>query len=532
VCGLDGERLVEDDVDPLVERTLGDYRIVGTIGDGGMARVYRAVHVKNGAPRALKVLFGQYAADPVVAERFRREVQAAMMIRHENVVAVEGQGEIPPGVAFMVMELIEGETLADTLARESVLTPKRAGDIAAQIASGLVAAHTQGFIHRDLKPKNVMLAAGGPQRDHVKLVDFGLVGMVGTPLGEVTQLTATGLLIGTPAYMSPEQILGAKVSPLADLYSLGVILYEMLTGRVPFEGARTSLLTQHLTQEPPTLPPSEGLEQLTMRLLEKDPADRPTSALEVVESLEHLGLARKERVLAAREIAKTVIASAVGREQIALYSWQESGSDAGSLRADLEKRLREADDAPITNDTVSEPGPDRSTDAVPAARMDTVERALVALPIPVGPPSPERGDTVLDSARPEPGDAGVTTVDSSPFFEAPPDLLLPASRNGSTASSAPAVTAGRRPATEVSAALSQVPPEAPTQPLGVVRPVRRKPPLVLVLLIAAATLLLIGLWILIAIAPNDSDPVVLAPESARPGDALVIPPVPSPSPRR
>jgi serine/threonine protein kinase len=562
VCGLDGEGLVEAH-DPLLERTLGDYRIVATIGDGGMARVYRAIHVRTGATRALKVLFGQYATDPVVAERFRREVQAAMRIRHPNVVLVEGHGEVPPGVAYMVMELIEGETLAETLARERSLSPKRAGDIAGQIACGLVAAHTQGFVHRDLKPKNVMLA-----RERVKLLDFGLVAMVGSPLGDVTQLTGTGILIGTPAYMSPEQINGDRVGPRTDLYSLGVILYQMLTGRVPFDGTRAKLLTQHLTQRPAPLPPSGGLEDLTLRLLEKEPEHRPASALEVVERLEALGLldgAKSDTTTAANPIAP-----------VAIYSWQEPDNEGSELRAEIQKRLSDVADAPVTDDTMSEP--DRVTLPAPdsAAQAEAAnDKALVALPIPVS-PQPSTGDTLLDSAAPQGGqqDASLTTVDTNPFFEAPPDSLLAGQRNvssprvgpqrlpsGAGAREASSGSRGARPEeaahSENGAAprgirdqrsdpkiapaqvieTSRVPalePEAPTLPLGGTRPVARtRPPVLLMLLLGAALLVLIVVAIIIAVAPTDSDPVVLGPGAAPDDNAtVVIPPQPAPAERR
>jgi serine/threonine-protein kinase len=285
-CGLDGERLVEVDRDPLLGATIDRYRISDVLGDGGMARVYRAQHIHLAQPVALKILFGDMASDRTLAERFRREAQSSAQIKHPNVVDVRDFGVSPNGLSFMAMELLEGPTVSEVLKQNRSPAPARIAEIVRQTALGLSAAHKLGFIHRDLKPKNLMIVNDGAEQ-RVKILDFGLV----RPL-ETTEarLTVQGQVFGTPAYMAPEQIADGAIDARTDLYALGVIIYELLAGRPPFTGPMADVFKKHLSVTPPPLADRSGLGELAHVLMSKAPAARPSSAEEVVKIIDSLGL--------------------------------------------------------------------------------------------------------------------------------------------------------------------------------------------------------------------------------------------------
>ena len=287
-CSNDDAPLEDTDRDPLEGRQLDRYHIETRLGVGSMGCVYRARHAVIDRVYALKVLFGDYANNAKFQARFRREATSISKIRHPNIVMVEDFGRTPSGHTFLAMELVEGETLQDLLARDGPLPPARAADIARQIADGLGAAHRLGFVHRDVKPANVMLASA-PQPDRVKLLDFGAVSLRTAPLEE--RLTAVGHIIGTPSYMAPEQTQDPNVAPTADIYALGVILFEMLAGHPPFRGHnRATLIVQHLTEPAPPAPPSGGLETLVARMLRKKPSERPQSTDDVIRSLDDIAV--------------------------------------------------------------------------------------------------------------------------------------------------------------------------------------------------------------------------------------------------
>jgi serine/threonine-protein kinase len=286
-CGIDGERIRELDVDPMIGRTIDRYKITGPLGDGGMARVYRARQIYLEQDFAMKLLLGDFASDKNLARRFQREAQAASKIKHPNVVTTIDFGITPEGLIFMAMELLEGKTLTEAIRAEGAMPPARAAYLVRQIAAGLSAAHALGFVHRDLKPKNVMLV--GPERQETaKILDFGLVQVTQDPglVTDATNLTRQGQVFGTPAYMSPEQCAGGVVGPEADIYGLGVILYQLLSGIVPFSGTSAQIAMHHLGTPPPPLSDYDGLGPLAMRMLSKKPADRPSSTEEVIEALD------------------------------------------------------------------------------------------------------------------------------------------------------------------------------------------------------------------------------------------------------
>ena len=254
---------------------LGDrYEIRSTLGRGGMATVYEGRDRVLDRPVAIKVLAEKYAGDDKFVTRFQREAKAAAGLNHQNIVSVFDTGDTD-GEHYIVMELIEGETLADLLSREGPLSSGRAARIAAQVANALQAAHERGFVHRDVKPANVMLSGSGD----VKVMDFGIA-----RAATDDTLTQTGMIMGTASYLSPEQSRGDSVDHRSDIYSLGCVLYEMVAGRPPFSGASpVSVAYMHVNEAPP--PPSSlvpsiptDLESVIMRSLEKDPARRLPSA--------------------------------------------------------------------------------------------------------------------------------------------------------------------------------------------------------------------------------------------------------------
>ena len=246
--------------DNLVGKTLaGRYSISKKLGEGGMGSVYLATHVVLEKQVALKVLHGEYARKPDLVERFMQEAKAASRIRHENVIDISDFGVTEDGLVFFAMELLKGNDLHELVARArldgQVLPWDRSRHIFLQICAALAAAHAQNIVHRDLKPENVYLIDFLGRPDFVKLLDFGIAKLADADGGE-RKLTRTGMLFGTPEYMSPEQARGDKVDHRVDIYAMACILFQLVTGRVPFEAENfMGVLSLHLTEPAPEIPP-------------------------------------------------------------------------------------------------------------------------------------------------------------------------------------------------------------------------------------------------------------------------------------
>lgn len=294
---------VEIPVDRLIGHTLDDkYRIEQRLGIGGMGTVYRARHLLIDRPVAVKVLNPRFVEDEAAQVRFRREARAAGRLQHANAVGVTDFGRTSDGYVYIVMELLEGHTLRDVLAKEAPLDTARAVALMLQTAAAVGAAHETGIIHRDLKPANIFIVQNSEVPAVVKVLDFGIAKLAAESFedDDPKTLTLVGVMIGTPRYMSPEQCDGAELTPAADVYSLGVILYEMLTGLVPFSGTSPlAIAMKHASEQPrpprdfvASIPPA--LEEVVLHALEKRPEDRPANAAEFRRELfttaERLGL--------------------------------------------------------------------------------------------------------------------------------------------------------------------------------------------------------------------------------------------------
>jgi serine/threonine-protein kinase len=305
-CPIDGARLqIKQSAgsaphlpqDPLIGTTLAErYRIIRKIGEGGMGIVYEAEHVLIEKRVGLKVLREDFSSRLDVVERFRQEAKSASRIGHEHIIDISDFGVTHSGANFFVMELLQGHDLAEELEKGGPLSPRRTLGIVLQCAEALGAAHKKGIVHRDMKPENIfLLERKRNEEDFVKIVDFGIAKMSEVETGGQPgrKLTKTGMIFGTPEYMSPEQAAGKPQDHRVDVYALGIILYELLTGRVPFMGDTfMGILTQHMFEQVPPLraanprcnAPAE-VERIVFRAVAKDPDERYRSMEELAADL-------------------------------------------------------------------------------------------------------------------------------------------------------------------------------------------------------------------------------------------------------
>ncbi|MEO6951835.1 MAG: protein kinase [Polyangia bacterium] len=282
----------------MIGRTIGNYVVRDKIGEGGMGVVYLAEHPRIGRKVAIKVLLPQLSQNPEVVSRFFTEARASSAIKNEHIIDIIDFGELPDHSSYITMEWLDGESLASLLERERVLPLARVQHIVRGIGRALTAAHAHGIVHRDLKPDNIFLVTKGDDRDFVKVLDFGIAKLMTDEAGAQGPggqgsgaRTRTGAIIGTPVYMSPEQCRGISVDERSDIYSFGIIVYQMLTGQVPFAAEGLGdLLLKHMTEAPrplrelaPSLP--ESVERAVLHALEKEPQQRYARVEQLVAAL-------------------------------------------------------------------------------------------------------------------------------------------------------------------------------------------------------------------------------------------------------
>lgn len=289
----------------MVGRTfLGRYEVTRLLGEGGMGRVYLARQTDLGRQVVVKVMHEHIACDPKFIERFQRETLLMARFQHPYAVTLYDASLNDPQGSCIVMEYIKGVSLDALLQRNGRFTPTRVGRLLGQLCEVLYAAHGQGIIHRDLKPANLMVVDSDTPYEKIKVMDFGLAKMIDPVSLKKASVTGTDFAVGTPGYISPEQIRGEESDHRSDLYSVGVILFELITGHLPFKGRSTmEVLLAHATEPPPSFAAigagawvPAAVEEVVRRCLEKEPKDRPASARDLAEEYE-TALAHEETVL-------------------------------------------------------------------------------------------------------------------------------------------------------------------------------------------------------------------------------------------
>ncbi len=313
-CGADtNAESPEEPADPLIGSTVaGKFLIEASIGSGAMGTIYRAVQTSLSKTIVIKVLHSHLLGDPELSARFHREAKAASLLNHPNCVQIIDFGQTDNGSLYIAMEYIQGLDLADLLERDYPIEHRRLVGITKQICLALDEAHANGVLHRDLKPENVMVEDRRTQKDFVRVVDFGIAKLEDrNPNSSRSFRTRTGIVCGTPEYMSPEQARGIQLDARSDLYALGVCLYHLVTDRLPFDApSPIEIVTKHLSEAP--IPPIElrsdlpkSLNRLILTLLEKDRVQRPMNAMDV-----HAELERIERELASKPTGRQGFADA------------------------------------------------------------------------------------------------------------------------------------------------------------------------------------------------------------------------------
>ncbi|MEO8551396.1 MAG: protein kinase [Kofleriaceae bacterium] len=375
-CPHDGEVLAWSEVDPLIGATIAHYTIEACIGAGAMGRVYRAHHQHLEHRRAaIKILAGELAAIVEMRLRFAHEADAASRLDHPNVVPVIDFGKSDRGLLYLAMELVEGRSLAEVLATGGALPVPRALGLVRQISLGLAHAHALGLVHRDLKPENVLVDG----HDVARIVDFGLAIRADETS---TRLTQVGLAFGTPVYAAPEQTHNEPVDHRADLFSLGVTLYELVAGRPPYDGSMADLVRQNATSAPPAIALRTGIvvpidiELVIRRLMERDPAARFPDARSVIEAIDAI------RAAPIRTVALPPIpARRHRRRRIALAGALAVAGIVVSIAA------IETESAPVARLDV----PVAPVAPAPAPPLEGPQRPVPELPaLPAVPPRPSR----------------------------------------------------------------------------------------------------------------------------------------------
>jgi hypothetical protein len=527
--------------DPLIGLTIGNYQITAKIGAGGMGAVYLALHPGIGRKVAVKVLLPEHSKRQDLITRFFNEAKATATLRHPALIEVFDFGFLADGAGYLVMDFLEGESLSARLGRVAPLPPELAAEIGRQLAAGVAAAHAHGIVHRDLKPDNIFLVPDPelPAGERVKILDFGIAKLILPGSSGSKGATSTGMLIGTPLYMAPEQCRGAGlVDHRADVYSAGCILYEMLAGRPPFnyEGVG-EILAAHLHQAPtplheidPSIP--EPLEAIVMTALQKDPAARQQTMADLSAQLQQFlratpaghALAPHASGADSRPGASASVPGAAAASAVPMPSWSRAASGAGAppdLRAgasaarpaaSVANRASSIGTAPTTFSAAASQAAARPESPAPApavrSRAPLVLAALVLIGVgsaggllwlrtrasesaPASAPAaiaagPATGKRAADPvATPPPPalpapirDPAVAKIEGSPAPIAPaPGTLAAPDANGTTESAAPAAGNAENPAAAVADEAKANPANSPPDksPSAATKPAARSP---------------------------------------------------------
>ncbi len=347
------------------------YRIEGRIGMGGMATVFRAQHLEIDKPVAIKVLGEELARRPALVERFMQEARAASRVRHEHIVDITDLGHVRDGLPYYAMEFLEGRTLADLMRREGRIPWPRARRIVMQLCAALQAAHERDVVHRDMKPDNVFLVERGGSPDFAKILDFGIAKILRDD--RPMDLTRTGVIMGTASYMSPEQAKGQPVDPRTDVYATGSMLWEMLAGRAPFEGANViEVLTKQMldplpsiSEYVPDLP--DGVERVLDRALRKERDERYPSAQAFLDALAALGddgstMVEQRPAPVPIGLATAVMAALAVAGGVAVWLWSSPPNEPPAVTAPASESDPAVTPAPAPQPEAEAPPPPKPVD--------------------------------------------------------------------------------------------------------------------------------------------------------------------------
>jgi serine/threonine-protein kinase len=397
-CEIDGTALRSaSGSNDLVGSIVADrYHVMKKLGEGGMGQVYLAEHVKMGRKSALKVMHPGMKSDVDAISRFNREAANASRIAHPNVASVYDFGETPDGIIYLAMEFVDGPPLTSVIEQQGALPPKRAADIVRQTADALAVAHDMGIVHRDLKPDNIMVARTRDGGDLVKVVDFGIAKAAGN---EAQKVTKTGLVVGTPEYMSPEQLSGDKLDGRSDIYSLGLVAFNMLTGMLPFPAdSQQESMIMRLTDRPKTLGEMKpdrswpaDVQAVMDRALERDVTARYQNATDFGMAL-YNAIQRMPETAAAE--AGTALMGAVPPTRVSAAAAVPPGvSQGATAEAPLAQNLA----SPVARDTA--PAPNKSKVGLYATAAGVVIVGAVAAKLLMQPSAKAADTTAL--ARPD-----------------------------------------------------------------------------------------------------------------------------------